>query len=63
MLRLVLSANGVDEEDLDFDETLKLERRRQQLQRELSRLEAEDADSDRAGPEKPVCISILLQYT
>ncbi len=41
--------------DTDFDETMRLERKRQQLQRELSRLEAED-DLDRpaGGVEKPV---------
>ena len=36
------------------NETMRLERKRQQLQRELSKLEAED-DSDRpTGPDKPV---------
>ena len=43
------------DDDNDLDETMRLERRRQQLQRELSRLEAED-DSDRpTGVEKMVC--------
>ena len=43
------------DDDNDLDETMRLERKRQQLQRELSRLEAED-DSDRpTGVEKMVC--------
>ena len=45
------------EEDNEDNETMRLERKRQQLQRELSRLEAED-DSDRpTGTDKPACSS------
>lgn len=48
-------------DETDMDETMRLERKRQQLQRELSKLEAED-DSDRpTGPDKPV--NSFLQST